>query len=157
MSWKREEHLKWNKKFCMSFKGFSVAKYYLRLESAPLNPQLFCKLAPKKHPLVKWTAKYVFFKETSIKIAALGIWCTTPVSLCFNLMIYSLRFRRDVIWKMLLWILCFLFWSYTAKKMLQFFGSIFYRWRYWQHHSNDSGRSGISIFLPRSRYEWKKL
>ena len=27
----------------MGFKGFSVAKYYLRLESAPLNPQIFCK------------------------------------------------------------------------------------------------------------------
>ena len=82
----------------MSFKEFSVAKYYLQLGSAPLKPHWHTK----KHPSVKWTTKYVFLKETSIKIAALLIWCTTPVSLCYNLMIYSLRFKKDVILKMLL-------------------------------------------------------
>ena len=73
----------------MSFKGFSVAKYYLQLESVPLNSQIFCKQTgtKKKLPLVKCTAKYVFFKETFIKTAALMIWCTTPVSLSYNLMI----------------------------------------------------------------------
>ena len=38
----------------MGFKGFLVAKKCLRLDSAPLNPQLSVnKVTQKKHPLVK--------------------------------------------------------------------------------------------------------
>ena len=47
-----------------------------------LNPQVFCQqIAKRKHPMVKWTAKYVlFFIVAAIKKAVLVSLSTTPVS-----------------------------------------------------------------------------
>ena len=74
-----------------------------------LNPQFFCQKIDKKHPLVKWTAKYVFFIEAAIKIAALVNWRTTPESLCESNDL-QLETQKDVlILKMLLRILSFCF------------------------------------------------
>ena len=44
--------------------------------------KLFCHQIDKKHPLVKCTAKYVFFKGAVMKITVLVSWHTTLVSLC---------------------------------------------------------------------------
>ena len=48
------------------------------------------------------------FISVAIKIAILVSWCTQLQCLCANLMICSLKFKKDVlILKMLLWIVCF--------------------------------------------------
>ena len=47
-----------------------------------LNPQRLCRQFDKKnYPLVKWTAKHVFFTVVAIKIAVSMNWCTIPVYL----------------------------------------------------------------------------
>ena len=63
----------------------------------------------RKHPLVKRTAKYLFFIGVAIKLLFywVGVQLQCP---CANLMICSFRFKKDVlILKMSLCILCFWF------------------------------------------------
>ena len=75
-----------NKSFVYSFL-FYVKKKIETWVASPsksfgMKPTIILSTNWQKHPLVKWTAKYVFFIGVAIKIAVVVSWHTTSVSLC---------------------------------------------------------------------------
>ena len=64
-------------------------------------------------------AKYITYDLKKYGGVIFGV---QPQCSCANLMFCSLKFKKDVvILKMLLWILCFWFWSYAPSKLLSYF------------------------------------